>query len=129
MNGRDNISACLAAVGAVDPSARIFTLLFSQYPEFESYFVLDRSGAVRGSMLQQSFEIILDYVDGGCSYSLHLVGARYNHDTYEVAPEEFLSFFSIIGLWLATDFPREWERARDEWHEMESHFKEIVLSA
>ena len=121
-----SILDCLAAVGDEDPTEDIFNVLFEAEPELRAVFVLDRSGDVRRAMLQNCFEIIVDYASGGSAYVNQLIGIYFNHAAYDTTREQFLGFFGVIGIWLKRRDPVAWCKARDAWLEMETMFSEIV---
>ena len=79
----------------------IYEYLFEVHPDTRASFVLDANMSVRGSMLQQCFEIILDYAEGGDLYALTIVGNYHNHDGYGVDPAIFLDFFGAIQAWIS----------------------------
>ncbi len=123
---RQSILTCLAGVGDADPTDGIFALLFAEQPELRDVFGLDRSGGVRRAMLQNCFEIIVDYASEGTIYANQLLGIYYNHATYETTREQFLSFFPVIGQWLAQQDKARWQGAQLAWSEMESEFAKII---
>ena len=48
-----------------DPAPVIYARLFSDHPELETLFLMDTDGGVRGSMLQQCFDCLIDVAEGG----------------------------------------------------------------
>jgi len=87
----DSLGAFADAVG--DPTGLVYARLFSACPEMEALFVRDTDGAVRGQMLRQVFETLLDYV-GDRAYSANLIRCEVvNHENLGVPPEVFASFF------------------------------------
>ena len=56
----------------------------------------DVDGAVRGQMLQQVFETLIDHV-GGRSYSANLIRCEVvNHENLGVPPTVFANFFRTV---------------------------------
>ena len=107
-----------------DPTKTVYAELFRCYPELESLFVMDTDGGVRGSMLQQAFECIVDYVgDNGLASSL-ITTSRILHEGYGVPDGIFDEFFVVIyrtcRLALAQDFTDAME---SEWNELLSAFR------
>src|SRR5262245_42776158 len=79
-----------------DPSGTVYARLFAQHPELEALFVLDKQGQVRGAMLANVFEALLD-ISGDRRHGLNLIHAeRINHENMGVAPEFFARFFEIV---------------------------------
>ncbi len=79
-----------------DPTADIYARLFAQRPDLEALFVLDRTGAVRGNMLANVFEALLDMA-GPRRYGLGAIQAeRVNHDGIGIPPETFALFFDVV---------------------------------
>ena len=86
----------LVAEREVDPAPRVYANLFSAHPALEALFVLDRSGLVRGQMLQVAFERLLDLA-GDRAYAMRLLRAeRVNHQGLGVPPEAFDQFYPIV---------------------------------
>ncbi len=79
-----------------DPTAPVYGLLFARHPEMIDLFVRDTNGAVRGQMLNQAFEIILDYI-GPRSFSANFIACEViNHENLGVPPDVFASFFGVM---------------------------------
>jgi hemoglobin-like flavoprotein len=79
-----------------DPTALVYARLFEASPEMEALFVRDVDGAVRGQMLQQVFDILIDHV-GRRYYSANLIRAEViNHENLGVPPAVFATFFRTV---------------------------------
>ncbi len=96
-----NILCALASVPDTYRIEDVYEFLFEIHPDTRASFVLDANMSVRGAMLQQCFEIILDYAKGGDVYALTIVGNYHNHDGYDVDLAIFLDFFGAIQAWLS----------------------------
>jgi hemoglobin-like flavoprotein len=82
---------------AGDVTERVYTRLFAAYPDLEDLFLMDTDGGVRGSMLAQAFECLIDLADGpGTLAETVIRSERVNHDTYDVPAGMFEIFFDII---------------------------------
>ncbi|HMO44345.1 MAG TPA: globin, partial [Phenylobacterium sp.] len=46
---------------SADPAPEVYARLFARHPEMEALFVRDTQGAVRGQMLAQAVETLLDF--------------------------------------------------------------------
>jgi hemoglobin-like flavoprotein len=79
-----------------DPTPQVYARLFAAYPEMETLFVRDTTGAVRGEMLAVAFQCLLDLGSVG-SYAPHLISTeRINHEGVGVPYEVFGRFFPIL---------------------------------
>lgn len=80
-----------------DPTDAVYRSLFGEHPELEPLFVLDRQGQVRGNMLANVLEALLD-ISGERRHGLNLILAeRVNHEgLHGVSPALFARFFEIV---------------------------------
>ena len=72
-----------------DPAPLIYRRLFQLRPEFESLFVMDTDGGVRGSMLSTCFNAILGLIEGSDTYRVIISSSRFAHDGYGIAQRDF----------------------------------------
>lgn len=87
----------LLAERAGDVTAEVYSRLFAVHPELEDLFLMDTDGGVRGSMLAQAFECLMDLAEGpGTLAETVIRSERVNHDTYDVPSGMFEVFFEII---------------------------------
>jgi len=102
-----------------DPTAAVYGLLFARHPEMVDLFVRDTNGAVRGQMLNQAFEIILDYI-GPRSFSANFIACEVvNHEGLGVPPEVFASFFGVMRDAFRGILSADWTPAFDKaWREL-----------
>jgi len=93
--------ALIASLEAVaercgDPAPLVYARLFENHPEMEVLFVRDTDGAVRGQMLQQVIESLLDLV-GRQSFGVNLIlSEATNHENLGVPPQVFAGFFRTV---------------------------------
>ncbi len=80
-----------------DPAPLVYRRLFETRPEVEALFVGDRTGAARGEMLAQTFEILIDLAEGGRGPSGMIGSELVNHEGLGVPPDAFASFFHIVA--------------------------------
>ena len=52
---------------AGDVTDEVYARLFARYPELEAMFSMDTDGGVRGSMLMQAFDCLMDLSEGKAS--------------------------------------------------------------
>lgn len=109
---------------AGDVTDLIYDRLFKAYPEMEDLFQMDTDGGVRGSMLSQAFECLMDLAGGPGTLAETVIRAeRVNHDTYDVPAGMFEVFFDIIR-----DVTRE--TAGNDWlSSMETAWTSVLADA
>jgi len=80
-----------------DPTDAVYARLFTEEPQLEALFVLDRNGQIRGNMLANVVEALLD-MSGERRHGLNLIRAeRVNHEgLLGVSPAMFGRFFEIV---------------------------------
>jgi len=117
-----------------DPTAVVYDLLFARHPEMRELFVRDANGAVRGQMLQQAIEIILDYI-GPRGFSANFIACEVvNHENLGVPPYVFASFFAVMRDAFRKILEPDWTARCDEaWTELAAELSapagaETVLS-
>ncbi|MEZ5953056.1 MAG: globin [Hyphomonas sp.] len=80
-----------------DPTEEVYARLFRTHPDLEPLFSMDTDGGVRGSMLSQAFDCLMDLAEGPGRLAETVIRAeRENHDTYDVPAGMFEVFFDII---------------------------------
>jgi hemoglobin-like flavoprotein len=79
-----------------DPAPLIYRRLFELRPEFESLFVMDTDGGVRGSMLTTCFNAILGLIEESDTQRVIISSSRFAHDGYGVAQRDFDLMFVAI---------------------------------
>jgi hemoglobin-like flavoprotein len=92
------ITESLELVGerCADPTAQVYARLFARHPEMEALFVRDTDLSVRGNMLQQVIEAILD-IGGRGAFGRNLVRAEVvNHENLGVPRDVFPAFFDAV---------------------------------
>ncbi|MCE9648725.1 MAG: globin [Parvibaculum sp.] len=86
----------LAAERCDDPTPLVYMRLFRQQPEMEALFVMDKDGQVRGHMLSEALEGIIDFL-GARHYSDNLIRSEIvNHEGLGVPREVFTTFFTVV---------------------------------
>jgi len=102
-----------------DPTAAVYDLLFSRHPEMRELFVRDTNGAVRGQMLIQAIEIVLDHVGAGY-FSKNFVACEViNHEGLGVPPAVFASFFGVMRDAFREILGGDWTPAFDQaWQDL-----------
>ena len=86
----------LAGERCEDPTPLVYRRLFAKSPEMEALFVRDTNGSIRGNMLYEVIEAILDYVGRG-GYGANLIRSEIvNHENLGVPPEVFATFFVTV---------------------------------
>ncbi len=86
----------LVASRVADPAPLVYARLFAEHPEVEALFVRDRSGIIRGQMLQVTIETLLDLAGDGAYASGLLQTERVNHQGLGVPADAFDSFYRVL---------------------------------
>lgn len=99
-----------------DPAEMVYAELFRRYPDAEALFVLDRNGAVRGSMLANVFAVLMD-LEADQRYGLNMLRAEMQtHDNLGVERARFFAFLDIVKASVAGVLSDEWTEAdAREW--------------
>ena len=110
MNGGELILSSLDtfAMREGDPAPGVYARLFAAHPEFEGLFLMDTDGGVRGSMLQQAFECLIDVAEGGRMAGVVLGAERVNHESYGVPENLFDAFFLAIRDSVKASLADDW---------------------
>lgn len=111
---RDSLEA-LAARGA-DPSADVYARVFARWPETERLFFRDHDGAIRGHMLFEVIEAVLDLAGEARYGRNYIVGERVHHlDDLQVSEEQFTGFFEVLRDVVRDGLGDDWtqDMARD----------------
>jgi hemoglobin-like flavoprotein len=98
-----------------DPAPLVYARLFAQQPEMRDLFVRDADGSVRGQMLYQAIEAVLDFVGPRAYSANHIRAEVVNHENLGVPPRVFASFFTVMMETfqevLGDDWTAEYDRA------------------
>lgn len=87
----------LAAERCDDLTPIIYARLFSQYPDMQTLFWRDTNHSVKGEMLAQVIEAILDFA-GERKYAASMIQCEViTHAGYDVPPDVFRIFFKIVA--------------------------------
>ncbi len=100
-----------------DPTPQVYERLFAEHPDLEPLFFMDSDGGVRGSMLQQCFECIIDAVGDKTLAKTILTSECDRHQGYDVPADTFWMFFTtirdtfrdLLGTEWSASMEREWE--------------------
>lgn len=120
-DGAEHITSSLelAAERAGDLTADIYARLFRDFPETERLFIMDRDGGVRGNMLSHAFNTILDFI-GERRYAHNFISSEIvTHIGYEVPPDAFASFFTVMRDELRAACGPHWSpQMEDAWQRL-----------
>jgi len=123
------IEASLEAVAARvgDPAQQVYARLFQHAPALRALFVRDTDGSVRGQMLQQVFETVLDLVEGN-HYGGTLIASEWvNHQNLGVPAGQFELFFTAMIEAFRDILGDDWTPAFDEaWASVTAQVADIV---
>ncbi len=98
----------LASERMEDPNDAIYAHLFGKYPDLEPLFSMDTDGGVRGSMLQQAFDCLIDMTGDGALAAVLLSSERTNHESYDVPDDLFMSLFDAIRHIIKQTLSADW---------------------
>lgn len=108
-----------AAQLAGDPFQPVYARLFQTRPEFEPLFVLDRSGLVKGTMLQASLECIIGVAQNDEVSRQRIVAARLHHNGYGVPDSQFEDMFVVMRDVFKEILADEWtDDINAEWQKL-----------
>ena len=116
----DEISRSLELVAERgDPAAAVYGRLFAENPEMEALFIRDKNGSVRGNMLAEAVNALLDF-GGANHYGANLMRAEIvNHEHLGVPPAVFQKFFVTMRDVFADMLGAEWSPEIDAaWREV-----------
>ncbi len=106
----------LASDRMVDPTDAIYAHLFDKHADLERLFIMDTDGGVRGSMLQQAFDCLIDLTGDGALASVILSAERANHETYDVPDDLFMSLFDAIKHIIQQTLGSDWTQGMEaDW--------------
>jgi hemoglobin-like flavoprotein len=96
-----------------DPAPLVYGRLFAAHPEMERLFVRDTNGLVRGNMLAEAINGILDFIDRD-SYGGNLMRVEIvNHENLGVPREVFPTFFTAMRDTFAEMLGSDWDGETD----------------
>ena len=119
----------LVAARSDDPAPQVYARLFVRHPEMEALFVRDVTGDVRGQMLAQAIEVLLDYV-GPRAFAVNLLRTEvHNHDDMGVPGETFPAFYRAMGEAFEAIGGADWTPAMTAaWDEVAQTFGDIIAA-
>ena len=109
----------LVAARCADPAPQVYARLFATRPDLEPLFIRDRSGIIRGQMLQVTIETLLDLANSGDTGTGHyatglLQTERVNHQGLGVPTDAFDSFYTVLRETLRDIAGNDWTPAMDD---------------
>jgi len=128
----DKIHAITASLELVaervgDPTPLVYERLFAAQPEMRELFLLDTDDAVKGNMLAQLFECLLDLAGEG-HYARGLIQTEMiNHDNLGVPPEVFVTFLDTVVATLRDALGDDWTADMAQaWRALASEFDALL---
>ena len=109
----------LVAERCADPTFLVYQRLFAREPEMEALFVRDTDASVRGQMLYQVIETMLDFV-GRRHFAVGMIRSEVvNHENLGVPPQVFASFFATVAETFRDILGEAWTPAMEAaWAEL-----------
>jgi len=96
------------AAAAGDPAGDVYARLFVAHPGLEALFLMDQDGGVRGSMLQNAIDCLIDCAGPGMITPAVMASERQNHVAYGVPDGVFDAFFAAIRDTIAARCGEAW---------------------
>jgi hemoglobin-like flavoprotein len=115
-----------AAAAHGDPAPAVYRILFERHPEMKPLFMM--GDLAKGNMLDQVFNLILDFI-GPNTYATHLVRAEIiNHENLGVPPDVFQKFFAIVRDSLREIAASDWTPKMDAaWSVLLTELKALTV--
>jgi hemoglobin-like flavoprotein len=109
----------LAASRCEDLTPIVYGRLFSQYPDMQALFWRDTNHSVKGEMLAQVIEAILDFA-GARKYAASMIQCEVvTHEGYDVPPDVFRTFFAVVADSLRDLLGTDWTPSIDAaWQDL-----------
>lgn len=109
----------LAADRCDDLTPLVYSRLFSRHPEMAAEFRQEAGNFVKGEMLAQAINVILDFV-GARTYSARMIQCEVvNHAAMGISPDVFGIFFSVVRDALRDLLGADWTPALERcWSEV-----------
>jgi len=109
----------LAASRCEDLTPIVYGRLFSQYPDMQALFWRDTNHSVKGEMLAQVIEAILDFA-GERKYAASMIQCEVvTHEGYDVPPDVFRTFFAVVADSLRDLLGTDWTPSIDAaWQDL-----------
>jgi len=117
----------LVATRVGDPVPLIYERLFAANPELRELFMLDTDDAVKGNMLAQLIECLMDLA-GDRHFAKGLIQTEViNHNNLGVPPEVFASFVETVVQTFREVLGSEWtEEFEAAWAALAQEFEALL---
>ena len=102
------VSLELVSERCADLTPLVYARLFAQYSQMEALFWRDRNHAVKGEMLANVFQIILDFVRENAFAANMIQCEVVTHAGYDVPPDVFRTFFPIVAATIREQLGGDW---------------------
>lgn len=119
MNG---VRASIEILGekGIDPTPEVYARVFARWPETERLFFRDHDHAIRGHMLSEVIEAVLDMA-GNRSYARgYIASERIHHvDDLSVSDAAYVDFFTVLRDVVADALGPAWTaEMADAWGQL-----------
>lgn len=120
----------LAAERCEDLTPLVYERLFREQPDMRALFWRDANHAVKGEMLAQAIEAVLDMIGGGRYGARMLQNEVVTHAGYDVPPAVFRTFYGVVAATLAELLGPDWTPQMEaEWRSLLAQMDDVVASA
>jgi hemoglobin-like flavoprotein len=104
----------------VDPAPEVYARVFARWPETERLFFRDHDGAIRGHMLFEVIEAVLDMAGPRHYARGYIATERVHHvDDLTVSDEAYVGFFAVLRDVVADALGPAWTgEMADAWGQL-----------
>lgn len=93
----------------IDPTDEVYARVFARWPETERLFFRDHDKAIRGHMLFEVIEAVLDLAAGGVYAKGYIATERVHHvDELTVSEEAYVGLFAVLRDVVADRLDEAW---------------------
>ena len=113
-----------------DPKLPVYRRLFERRPDFEGLFVMDTDGGVRGAMLEEAINCIVELAEGDAVRArFRLEAVELAHDGFTLSPSDIHLLFDVIAEVLKTGLDAGWSSQNQaEWTALLDQLRTLVQS-
>jgi len=112
-----------------DPTALVYERLFAAAPEMRALFAMDDNDAIKGNMLAQLIDGMIDLAEEG-HYARGLIQTEMiNHSNIGVPPEVFMTFVDTVVATFREALGDDWTPAFESaWGKLAQEFSAMLQS-
>ncbi len=110
-----------------DPTPLVYARLFARNPEMKDLFVRDTNNLVKGEMLAQVIECLVDFT-GDRRYAANMIPSELrNHENLGVPPAVFATFFGTVMETFREVLGEDWTPEMDQaWRRLLAGLEDLI---